>query len=118
MEMIAGTIGRIAAEKLVNYMRFENETVHVKDIKGVAHTAPISNNVPALFMTLHHFVQELETQDDLSDCVTYLKRAKQDEMMHLFYTLVHRNARTAAISFLNKDVKEFGRKNSEILAGL
>jgi hypothetical protein len=117
-ESLAGTVGRAAAEKLIHYMRFEKEAVHVKDIRGQADTVNVAPNVPALFMSLHNFLHEIETQDDLTDCITYLKRAQHGEMMDLFYTLVYRNARTAAMGFCNADIKDHYKKNKKVLDNL
>jgi len=69
----------------------------------------------ALFMTMFNAVDTIETQDDLSNFMTYVKRIKSEEVQECFFTMAFQSKRTAKLARTNNDLREWGMKHIELL---
>ena len=112
---LAGLCGGAFAESIAAFMSMEKELVSVKTIIDNPDTTPIPERPAALFMTMFNAVDTIETQDDLSAFMTFVKRIPSDEAKTCFYSMAFESKRTARLAKNNNDLREWGMKNLELL---
>jgi hypothetical protein len=69
----------------------------------------------ALFLTMFNAVDTIETQDDLSAFMTFVKRIRSEEVQECFFTMAFQSKRTAKLARTNNDLREWGMKHLELL---
>lgn len=112
---LAGLCGSAFAESISAFMSMEKELVSVKDILANPDTIQIPEKPAALFMTMFNAVDTVETQDELSAFMTFVKRIKSEEAQTCFYSMAFESKRTAKLARNNNDLREWGMKNIELL---
>jgi hypothetical protein len=112
---LAGLCGSAFAESISAFMSMEKELVSVKDILANPDTIQIPEKPAALFMTMFNAVDTVETQDELSAFMTFVKRIKSEEAQTCFYSMAFESKRTAKLARNNNDLREWGMNNIELL---
>jgi hypothetical protein len=97
------------------FMTMEKELVNVRDIIADPMNVAIPEKPAALFMTMFNAVDTVETQDELSAFMTFVKRIKSEEAQTCFYSMAFESKRTAKLARNNNDLREWGMKNIELL---
>ena len=112
---LAGQVGMAAAEKIMGVALLQKDIFDVTLTFTDPHNAPLPDKVGALYMMMFHAIDKLQTQDDLSNFLTWHDRAKSLELESLFFSLLMRNKRTAAVAVHNGRVKQWVKDNAAIL---
>jgi hypothetical protein len=112
---LAGLCGSAFAESIAAFMSMEKELVNVRDIIADPMNVAIPEKPAALFMTMFNAVDTVETQDELSAFMTFVKRIKSEEAQTCFYSMAFESKRTAKLARNNNDLREWGMKNIELL---
>jgi hypothetical protein len=112
---LAGLCGSAFAESISAFMSMEKELVSVKDIIANPDTIQIPEKPAALFMTMFNAVDTVETQDELSAFMIFVKRIRSEEVQTCFYSMAFESKRTAKLARNNNDLREWGMKNIELL---
>jgi hypothetical protein len=112
---LAGLCGAAFADAIAAFMSMEKELISVKDILANPDTVMMPEKPAALFMTMFNAVDTIETQDDLSNFMTYVKRIKSEEVQECFFTMAFQSKRTAKLARTNNDLREWGMKHIELL---
>ena len=112
---LAGLCGAAFAEKLEAFLLMEKELVSVKDIIASPDTVQMPEKAAVLFQIMFNAVDSIDTQDDLSNFMTFVKRIRSEEIQECFYTMAYQTKRTAKLAKNNNDLREWGMKNIELL---
>lgn len=112
---LAGLCGAAFADAIAAFMSMEKELISVKDILANPDTVGIPEKPAALFMTMFNAVDTIETQDDLSNFMTFVKRIKSEEVQECFFTMAFQSKRTTKLARTNNDLREWGMKHIELL---
>ena len=112
---LAGLCGGAFAESIAAFMSMEKELVNVRDIIADPMNVAIPEKPAALFMTMFNAVDTVETQDELSAFMTFVKRIKSEEAQTCFYSMAFESKRTAKLARNNNDLREWGMNNIELL---
>lgn len=112
---LAGLCGAAFADSIAAFMSMEKELLSVKTIIADPANVPMPEKPAALFMTMFNAVDTIETQDDLSNFMTFVKRIKSEEVQECFFTMAFQSKRTAKLARTNNDLREWGMKHIELL---
>jgi hypothetical protein len=112
---LAGLCGAAFADSIAAFMSMEKELLSVKDILANPDTVQMPEKPAALFMTMFNAVDTIETQDDLSNFMTFVKRIKSEEVQECFFTMAFQSKRTTKLARTNNDLREWGMKHIELL---
>lgn len=118
MAGLAGTLGVSAAESISSFLRLEAELVPVRDIIDGPTIVPMPENMGAVFLTLFNATDEIQTQDELSSFIKFVKRVKHSEAQSVFFSILYSNSRTTAIAKNNADVMEWYKENYMLMSSL
>ena len=112
---LAGLCGAAFADSIAAFMTLEKELVSVKTIISDPANVPMPEKPAALFLTMFNAVDTIETQDDLSAFMTFVKRIRSEEVQECFFTMAFQSKRTAKLARTNNDLREWGMKHLELL---
>jgi hypothetical protein len=112
---LAGTIGESAANMMASFIMLEKEIVSTMDVISDPMGVAMPEKPAALFMMMFSAVDDIETQDDLTAFMKFIKRAKHEELQSIFFTLLYNNKRTVSIAKNNAEVKKWAADNLELL---
>jgi hypothetical protein len=108
---LQGLLGVAAAHSLIGFFVFDKEVVDAKVILADPENAPIPASISALYLQLQKVVDAIKTQDHITAFVTYVKRAKSQELMTVFATALHENKNLTRLAFTNNDLRNWSMKN-------
>jgi hypothetical protein len=111
----AGMCGAAFADSIAAFMSMEKELIAVKDIIANPDTVQMPEKPAALFMTMFNAVDTIETQDDLSAFMTFVKRIRSEEVQECFFTMAFQSKRTTKLARSNNELREWGMKHLELL---
>jgi hypothetical protein len=112
---LAGLCGSAFAESIAAFIAMEKELVSVNDIIANPQMIQIPEKPAALFMTMFNAVDTIETQDDLSAFMIFVKRIPSDEVKSCFYSMAYESKRTAKLARNNNELREWGANNLPLL---
>ena len=112
---LAGVIGLSAAKDLAVFMDMEKQLMPIKDIIANPEGVPMPEDVAALCILMFNATDEIQTQDELSAFMKFVKRMNQSELQSIFFTMLMGNNRTSAIAAKNETVKEWTKDNYKYL---
>jgi L-fucose mutarotase/ribose pyranase (RbsD/FucU family) len=112
---LAGMCGAAFADSIAAFMSMEKELRSVREIIANPDTVDIPEKPAALFLTMFNAVDTIETQDDLSAFMRYVKRIRSEEVQECFFTMAFQSKRTARIAKNNNDLREWGMNHLELL---
>jgi len=112
---LAGMCGASFADSIAAFMSLEKELVSVKDIIANPDTVPLPEKPAALFLTMFNAVDTVETQDDLSSFMQFVKRIRSEEVQECFFTMAFQSKRTAKLARTNSELRDWGMKHIELL---
>ena len=112
---LAGTIGLPAAKALSVFIDMEKQLIPVKDIVANPAGVPMPEDVAALCMIMFNATDEIQTQDELSSFMTFVKRMNQSELQSIFFTMLMGNKRTVKLASNNDDIKAWTKDNYKYL---
>jgi L-fucose mutarotase/ribose pyranase (RbsD/FucU family) len=112
---LAGLCGGAFAESVSAFMSMEKEWVKVQDILADPDNVGIPEKPAVLFHAMFSAVDVIETQDELSSFMKFVRRIKSEEIQNCFYSMVFESKRTAKLARNNADLRDWGVKNIELL---
>jgi len=112
---LAGLCGGAFAESIDAFMKMEKEMIKVSDIIADPDSVSMPGNPAVLFHTMFNAVDVIETQDEMSSFMRFVKRIPSDEVQNCFYSMAYESKRTAKLARNNNDLREWGMKNIELL---
>jgi hypothetical protein len=113
--LLAGTIGLAAAKALSVFMEMESQVIKTKDVIANPEGVPMPSDMAALCMMMFNAVDDLQTQDELSQYMKFVKRMNQSELQSVFFTMLMGNKRTTKLAANNDDVKAWTKDNYKYL---
>jgi hypothetical protein len=112
---LAGVIGKAAADSMAAFLQLEKEIIATSEAIASPDTAPIPDKPAAQIMMALNAIQDLQTQDDLSAFMTYMKRMKSEEIRALFFSQLMTVSRTAKLGRNNAEVCAWVEKNFDLI---
>lgn len=112
---LAGAIGQSAAESMSSLAVMEKEIIQTKDVIADPEGVTLPEKPAALFMMMFNAVDDLQTQDDLSQFMRFINRIDSSECKTLFYTMLCQNKRTIRLARNNQQVRDWSVKNLDML---
>lgn len=114
MVALAGTIGVSAAKQMSAFLSLEEQLPDFKDILKKPDDIEVPKDMSALLMIMFQAIDLLETQDELSKFMKFVKRVASDECQAIFFTMIMRAKRTAKIARNNEEIKSWAVANHEL----
>jgi hypothetical protein len=114
MVALAGTIGVSAAKQMSAFLSLEEQLPDFKDILKKPDDIEVPKDMSALLMIMFQAIDLLETQDELSKFMKFVKRVASDECQAIFFTMIMRAKRTAKIARNNEEIKTWAVANHEL----
>lgn len=112
---LAGLCGGAFAESVDAFMKMEKEMVKVSDIIADPDNVPMPGNPAVLFHAMFNAVDVIDTQDEMSSFMKFVKRIRSEEVQNCFYSMAFESKRTAKLARNNNELREWGMKNIELL---
>ena len=112
---LAGTIGLPAAKALSVFIDMEKQLIPVPSIIANPEGVPMPEDVAALCMIMFNATDEIQTQDELSSFMKFVKRMNQSELQSIFFTMLMGNKRTVKLAANNETIKEWTKDNYKYL---
>jgi hypothetical protein len=112
---LVGTIGQAAAESLGAFLPLEAEVLFAKDIIADPLGVIVPTKPAVLCLTVVNALDDIKTQDDLSNFMTWLSRAKSEEIESVFFSLVLQDERTTKIAQNNRDCAKWSVRNFDLM---
>jgi len=114
MSALTGTLGASASADMSAFLSLEKSLPNMDDILQSPDTVEIPKEISAQLILMFHALDKLETQDDLSEFMKYIKRMKSAEIQAIFFTMLVRNKRTIRLARGNEEVKDWAKNNNEL----
>jgi hypothetical protein len=112
---LAGTIGLPAAKAVSVFMDMEKQLIPVKNIVANPEGVTMPEDIAALCMIMFNATDEIQTQDELSAFMKFVKRMNQSELQSIFFTMMMSNKRTTKLAANNDDIKAWTKDNYKYL---
>ena len=109
-----GTIGASAGEKMAAFLSLEDDALAPKDILADPENVKIPEKPAALFMSTFNLIDAVETQDDMTAAMKFVKRSTGRELQSVFVQMLF-DGKLAKIAKNNSLVTQFIRENPELL---
>jgi len=113
--VLAGIIGLPAAKALSVFMDMEKQLIPVKQIVANPEGVTMPEDVAALCMIMFNATDEIQTQDELSSFMKFVKRMNQSELQSIFFTMMMSNKRTVKLAANNEEIKAWTKDNYKYL---
>ena len=111
---LAGTIGHSAAGDMSAFLSLEKSLADVKDIIKKPDTIDVPTDISAQLMIMFQAVDSLETQDDLSKFMVFVKRLPSSEVQAVFFTMMMRSPKSIRLARNNKEIADWAINNHEL----
>lgn len=111
---LAGLVGVAAAEKLASILAVQGDAVSPDEI-FTNPSAATPRGIAALYLTMFNALEKVTTQDELSALTDFMQRTKSVEMESVYFTVVMRNKRLAAMGNRNNKIRQWAQANLDML---
>ena len=111
---LAGTIGHSAAGDMSAFLSLEKSLADVKDIIKKPDSIEVPTDISAQLMIMFQAVDTLESQDDLSKFMVFVKRIASSEVQAVFFTMMVRSPKGIKLARNNAEIAEWARNNHEL----
>jgi hypothetical protein len=111
---LAGTIGHSAAGDMSAFLSLEKSLADVKDIIKKPDTIDVPTDISAQLMIMFQAVDSLETQDELSKFMVFVKRLPSSEVRAVFFTMMMRSPKSIRLARNNKEIADWAINNHEL----
>jgi hypothetical protein len=112
---LAGVLGLSAAKDLTVFMDMEKQLMPIKDIIANPEGVPMPEDISALCILMFNATDEIQTQDELSSFMKFIKRMNQSELQSIFFTMLMGNSRTTKLAAHNETIKAWTTENYKFL---
>lgn len=114
MVALAGTIGASGAGDMSAFLSLEKTLVDVKDIVKDPDAIKVPDEISAQLMIMFQAVDVIETQDELSKFMKFVKKIPSSEVQAVFFTMMMRNSKSIKLARNNADIAEWAKNNHEL----
>lgn len=114
MVALAGTVGASAAKQMSAFLSLESQLPDFKDILKAPDSIEVPKDMAALLMLMFQAIDIVETQDELSKFMVFVKRVASDEVQAIFFTMLMRAKRTVKLARNNKEIEDWALNNHEL----
>lgn len=116
---MSGIVGQAAAESMAAFLNMDSELIKPEDIFKDPDGVAIPEKAAALFMTMFNLVDSIETQDELSNAMRFIKRTSSaagrgNELQSIFVSMVMA-PKLHKLGKNNPLVNEFTKAHPELL---
>ena len=111
---LAGTLGQSAAAQMDAFLSLEKQLPDFEDILKDPDGVKVPDDLAATLMVMFQAVDTVETQDQLSKVMKFIKRVASEEIQAIFFTMLMKTKRTTKIARHNDDVKAWAVNNHEL----
>jgi hypothetical protein len=111
---LAGTIGASGAGDMSAFLSLEKSLADVKDIIKKPDTIDVPQDISAQLMIMFQAVDTLESQDELSKFMVFVKRIASSEVQAVFFTMMVRSPKGIKLARNNIDIAEWAKNNHEL----
>jgi hypothetical protein len=111
---IEGTTNPAFAQLLSSFIALEKELIDPRKPLTDGENTPLPTNPAALLMLMYNMVDIIETQDEMTNAITYVTRAESRDMQSVFMSMLADNNRTTKLGAMNAKVKDWMVKNHRI----
>jgi hypothetical protein len=115
MACIAGCLGEAATHLIETYVSMEKDIVKPEVIIADPMIAPIPDNQIVLLISLFKSRKAIQTQDDLTQYVTYVNRLKSKEVQSVWAMTICADTNLDKFARRNEHLKQFRLENQEYL---
>ena len=115
---LAGTIGTSASADMTALMETEKEIPLYEEIIKKPTEVNVPTSISAQLMTIFMLVDKVDTNDAVTQAMTYVKRYVSEEMQAVFFTMMLRGKRTRKLAMYNDTIKKWQLDNAVILTEL
>jgi len=114
---LCGTVGQAAGDSIMSYLSLSADLHKFDDIIADPDNLSMPEKTAAIVQIVVNGVNSIETQDQLSRFIRYIKRCRHAELQSLFFTMVAKNDKTKMLANGNPDVQSWmvSNKNYELL---
>lgn len=113
---IAGTMGFAAAQNLYAFILLEKELLTTKQVIADPLGCPLPSKTSAAFMMMFNAIDDLLTQDDLTQFMKFVFRIGHREVEGIFFTMLLQTKKTIKLARNNTTVMDWAAKNVELFA--
>jgi hypothetical protein len=96
------------------FLSLEKSLTDVKDIIKKPEEVPVPSDISAQLMIMFQAIDTLESQDDLSKFMVFVKRIPSSEIQAVFFTMMMRNPKSIKLARNNKDIADWAVNNHEL----
>lgn len=111
---LAGTIGASGAGDMSAFLSLEKSLADVKDIIKKPDVIDVPSDISAQLMIMFQAVDTLESQDELSKFMVFVKRIASSEVQAVFFTMMVRSPKGIKLARNNIDIAEWAKNNHEL----
>jgi len=112
---LIGTIGLAAAKALSVFLDVKSQVIPTKNVIADPMGVTMPEDVAALCMMMFNATDDIQTQDELSSFMKFVKRMNQSELQSIFFTMMMSNKRTVKLAANNDDIKAWTKDNYKYL---
>jgi hypothetical protein len=111
---LAGTIGASGAGDMSAFMSLERSLTDVRDIIKKPEDVEIPKDISAQLMIMFQAVDVLDTQDNLTKFMSFVKRIPSSEIQGVFFTMMMRNPKSIRLARNNQEIADWAKNNHEL----
>jgi hypothetical protein len=107
MAALAGSIGVPSAKQLAAVLALKDEVVLAEDVIKDPDNVRVPEKQAALFMMMFNAIDVIQTQDDLSKFMKFMRRTKSEELQSVFFTMAMGSKRLSPIASKNAEISKW-----------
>jgi len=111
---LAGTVGAAFAADMAAFMSLEKSLADVSDIVKHPDTIEVPKDISAQLMIMFQAVDVLETQDQLSKFMEFVRRIPSEEVQSVFFTMMMRSPKGIRLARNNEDIGKWAEANHDL----
>jgi hypothetical protein len=111
---LSGTIGKSASADMSAFLSLEKQLPKFEDILDRPEQVAIPTEISAQLMLMFQATDKIQTQEDLTKFMKYVKRMPSSEMQAVFFTMIVRHKHGRTIARYNQDIATWAQTNAEL----
>lgn len=112
---IAGIVGLSTQKALSVFIDMQNHLIPIKTIIANPEGVTMPEEVAALCMIMFNAIDEITTEDELTQFMKFSNRMKNSELQSIFFTMLMGNKKTVRLASNNDTVKAWTKDNYKML---
>jgi hypothetical protein len=108
---IAGIVGLATQKALSVFIDMQSQLIPIKTIIADPEGVAMPEDVAALCMIMFNAIDEITTEDELTQFMKFNNRMKNSELQSIFFTMLMSNKKTVKLACNNETVKAWTKDN-------